>query len=327
MRLGVVGATGLVGQHFLKLLEAQTKEPAELRLFARSEKTCFFKGKPIKTQKLEASCFKGLDICFFSAGSEVSLQWAAQAQAEKVIVIDNSSAFRRDSDKLLIVPEVNAELLNYKNQIIANPNCSTIQLVLGLYPLHKAFGLEEVRVVSLQSISGAGRAAVDTLKTDTQKILEASASYETESLEHAFNCVPHIGPLLPNGFCEEEEKIIYESKKILQMPDLKISAFTVRVPTLNSHSEVIWFSLKNPPASAQDIESALAPYVHVYPCDDLEKMPHGRQASGKKGAFAGRLHQDGISKNSWVLWLVADNLLKGASLNGLQIAQKLWDIK
>lgn len=327
MRLGVVGATGLVGQRFLDILKPVKKDIKELRLFSRSEKSCSFDGQKIKTQVLRPSCFKNLDICFFSAGGQVSKLWAAQAEKEGAIVIDNSSAFRRDLDKLLVVPEINGHLLDYKPQIIANPNCSTIQLVMGLYPLHKAFGLEEVRVVSLQSISGAGKGALDKLKTDSKNILENKSPYETEEMESAFNCVPCIGPILDSDFCEEEDKIIYESKKIMQIPDLKISAFTVRVPSLNSHSEVVWFSLKKTPQSVKEIEEVLSSYVEVNNSRDQACMPHGRQASGKKDVFAGRIHQDKISKNSWVMWLVADNLLKGASLNGLQIAQKLWKIK
>ena len=327
MKLGVVGATGLVGQNFLNILKPLKKDITELRLYSRSKKTCTFEGQEIPTQVLEPSCFKGLDICFFSAGGDVSRQWAIQAEKEGAIVIDNSSAFRRDSDKLLVVPEVNGSLLNYKPQIIANPNCSTIQLVMGLYPLHKAFGLKEVRVVSLQSISGAGKKTLEKLKTDSKNILESKSPYEKEEMEAAFNCVPYIGPMLDSGFCEEEDKIIYESKKILGDPNLNISAFTVRVPSLNSHSEVVWFSLEKNPKSVGEIESVLSTCVQVQNSQDPEKIPHGRQASGKGDVFAGRIHKDGISDNSWVMWLVADNLLKGASLNGLQIAQKLWTIK
>ncbi len=326
MKLGVVGATGLVGQRFLKILSPFQNEIKELRLFSRSNKDCYFNGQKIQTKPLKEGCFEGLDICFFSAGKEASHKWCPQAEKEKVIVIDNSSAFRKDSDKLLIVPEVNGGLLNYKPQIISNPNCSTIQLVMALHPLHQSFGLEEVRVVSLQSISGAGSAALETLKKESLSILESKKTYETEKMDTAFNCVPYIGSIGEDGFCEEETKIISESKKIMQIPDLKISAFTVRVPTLNSHGEIIWFSLKNS-VHREDIEKALAPYVEVYKSDNDTPLPHGRHASGKESVFMSRIHKDGLSETSWVMWLVADNLLKGASLNGLQIAQKLWDIK
>lgn len=327
MNLGLVGATGLVGQRFLKLLADFDGKIQELRLFSRSQKPCVFKGKTYQTLPLKAGCFAGLDICFFSAGGEVSRQWAPQAEKEGVIVIDNSSVFRRDKDKLLVVPEINGNLLAYKPQIISNPNCSTIQLVMALYPLYQKFGLEEVRVVSLQSISGAGRQAVNTLKEESQDILNSQKPYETETMTHAFNCVPVIGALKDQGFCEEEEKIMYESQKIMQTPELKISAFTVRVPCLNSHSEVVWFSLKKKPDSVSEISSALSSFVEVREGQEFESLPHGRQASGKEGVFVGRIHPDRVSENSWIMWVVADNLLKGASLNGLQIAQKLWKLK
>ncbi len=327
MRLGIVGATGLVGQRFLDILSPLKNEIKELRLFSRSKKNCEFNGQNLQTKLLKENCFKGLDICFFSAGKEISYKWCLQAEKEGVIVIDNSSAFRSDSDRLLIVPEINGDLLNYNPQIISNPNCSTIQLVMALHPLHQSFGLEEVRVVSLQSISGAGSVALEKLRKDSLHILESKKSYEQEEMDTAFNCVPYIGSISENGFCEEETKIISESKKIMQISDLKISAFTVRVPTLNSHGEIIWFSLKNSPSSVEAIEEVLTPYIEVHRADNDTSLPHGRQASGKKSVFAARIHKDGLSKKSWVMWLVADNLLKGASLNGLQIAQKLWSIK
>lgn len=323
MKLGIVGATGLVGQNFLSLLE---KEPSssiqELRLFSRSQKSCNFSNKKIQTQVLSAEGFKGLDICFFSAGEEVSRTWAAQAVQEGAIVIDNSSAFRSDPDKLLIVPEVNAHLLEYKAQIISNPNCSTIQLVLALQALEKSFGLQSVQVVSLQSISGAGRQALEDLKQESRDILEGKKSYEQEEISSAFNCVPYIGAIGADGFCKEETKIMTESRKILNLPELSISAFTVRVPSFNSHSEVIRCSLKKAPSSKEELSSALSDYVQV-----LNPPPHARGASGKKEVFVGRIHKDSFGENSWLMWLVADNLLKGASLNGLQIAKELWKIK
>ena len=322
MKLGVVGATGLVGQNFLSLLEKEKGFPAEeVRLFSRSPKACSFLGKPIQTQPLSSTAFNGLDICFFSAGADVSLKWAPQAVEQGVIVIDNSSAFRSDSDKLLIVPEVNSHLLNYKAQIISNPNCSTIQLVVALQALEKAFGLESVHVVSLQSISGAGAQALNKLKQDSLAILKGEKPYKQKEINHAFNCIPFIGNLNEEGFCSEEVKIMTESRKILKLPHLKISAFTVRVPCLNSHSEAVRFSIKKS-ADKEEILSALSSYVEA---PDLP--PHARQADQEKEVFAGRVHADPSMKNSWWMWLVADNLLKGASWNGLQIAQELIKIR
>ncbi len=329
MKLGIVGATGLVGQAFLRHLRSFFgRELSELRLFSRSGAECLFEGKSHKTSPLRKGCFKGLDICFFSAGASVSCEWAPRAACDGAMVIDNSSAFRRDPDAPLIVPEINGHLLPPLSplpargrRIISNPNCSTIQLAMALYPLHKTFGLNEVRVVSLQSASGAGRQALDRLRSGSMDILTGKKPYEMEALETAFNCVPYIGEIGPNGFCGEEEKIIHESRKIMGAPGLKISAFTVRVPCLNSHGEAVWLSLKKP-ASQGQINKALEPFVRLQKAG--EGPPHGRQASGKREVFAGRIHKDGISENSLVMWLAADNLLKGASINGLQIAEALW---
>ena len=322
MKLGVVGATGLVGQNFLKLLEKETDFPIEeLRLFSRSSQDCSFLGKKISTQPLNEKAFKDLDICFFSAGGDVSLKWASKAVEQGVIVIDNSSAFRSDTDKLLIVPEVNAPLLTYKPQIISNPNCSTIQLVLALQAIEKAFTLDEVQVVSLQSISGAGRQALDSLKQDSLAILKGENFYKQKEINHAFNCVPFIGGFNEEGFCSEEVKIMKESKKILSLPNLKISAFTVRVPCLNSHSEAVRFSIKKS-ANKEEILSALSNYVEL-----SEAVPHARQADQEKEVFVGRVHKDTSREQTWWMWVVADNLLKGASWNGLQIAKELLKIK
>ena len=319
MRLGVVGATGLVGQNFLSLLE---KEPAsfveELRVFSRSRKECLFKGRPMETKTLSPGVFKGLDVCFFSAGEDVSRKFAPQAVEEGAIVIDNSSAFRSDPDKLLIVPEINGSLLEFKPQIISNPNCSTIPLALALFSLDRSFGLKSAHVVTLQSISGAGRQALEDLKNQSLEILQGRKPYEQKELSYAFNCVPYIGESDESGFCREEQKIMRESKKILNRRDLPLSAFTVRVPCWNSHSEVARFTLEKQPSSKEDLHKALAPYIKL-----MDPPPHARQASGRGEVFAGRIHKDSFGENSWLMWLVADNLLKGASLNGLQIAKRL----
>lgn len=322
MKLGVVGATGLVGRNFLNLLQKEKRKfpLEELRLFSKSSKVCSFLGREIQTESLDQKAFENLDICFFSAGADVSLKWAPQAVQQGVIVIDNSSAFRSDSDKLLIVPEVNAQLLNYRPQIISNPNCSTIQLAVALKPIEEAFGLSAVQVVSLQSISGAGRQALDSLKQDSLAILKGEKPYKQKEINHAFNCVPFIGALNDEGFCSEEIKIMMESKKILNRPDLKISAFTVRVPCLNSHSEAVRFSIKKS-VKQDELLSALSSYVEISDC------PHARQADQEKGVFVGRVHKDSSLDNTWWMWVVSDNLLKGASWNGLQIAEELIKLK
>jgi len=323
MKLGIVGATGLVGRTFLKLLEENKASlpVEELRLFSRSSQEFSIFGKSLLTKPLSPEGFKGLDICFFSAGEQVSREWAPQAVQKGAIVIDNSSAFRRDQDKLLIVPEVNAHLLNLKPQIISNPNCSTIQLVLPLKALDEAFGLKAVQVVSLQSISGAGKQALEDFKQESLDILTGKKTYKQEEVSHAFNCVPFIGALESQGFCKEEIKIMEESKKILNRPDLKISAFTVRVPCFNSHSEVVRFSLSKS-VSQEEIEKALFKSVTL-----LDPPPHARQTDQEKGVFVGRIHADPSEENTWWIWVLADNLLKGASWNGFQIAEEIIKLR
>ena len=317
IKLGIVGATGLVGQNFLSLLEQEKKfNLEELRLFSRKTKPCSFLHQEIMTQSLSKEAFSGLDICFFSAGEAISKLWAPQAVEQGVIVIDNSSAFRLDPDKFLVVPEVNANCLEYRPQIISNPNCSTIQLLVALQGLEKAFGLESVQVVSLQSISGAGSQALESLKQESLEILSNVKSYKSKDIQYAFNCVPFIGEV-EDGFCKEEKKIMAESKKILNRPDLKISAWTIRVPCLNSHSEVVRFSIKKS-ADQNQVLKALSEYVTV-----LDPPPHARQAHQEKEVFVGRLHLDPTAENTWWMWVVSDNLLKGASWNGLQIAKEL----
>ena len=325
MKLGIVGATGLVGQNFLKLLSASDVTISELRLFSRRGKSVSFKGETVKTHPLEKGVFRGLDICFFSAGKEVSQKWAGQAVSEGAIVIDNSSAFRRDPEIPLVVPEVNGHFLKYKPQIIANPNCSTIQLVSAMNPIHKAFGLKTLRVVSLQAVSGAGKEALEKLKSESQDILSGAISYENENPSFAFNCIPYIGEVSEQGFAEEEEKIIFETKKIMDLPQLKVAAFTLRVPAFNSHGEVVWFSLDSSPFSEKELGAVYKERPEVL--WEKHSFPHGRKASGKEEVFVGRIHKDPVSKNSWIMWIVADNLLKGAALNGWQIAKQLWEIK
>ena len=323
MKLGIVGATGLVGQKFLELLDNEPHSfVEELQLFSRRPKECHFKDQSLISESLKTNSFQDLDICFFSAGENVSRKYAPQAVREGVTVIDNSSAFRSDPDKLLIVPEINGHLLKKTQaQIISNPNCSTIPLTLALYALDKAFGLKSAHVVTLQSISGAGGTALEDLKRQSFEILRNPWKYEQKELSYAFNCVPYIGDTDESGFCREEQKIMSESRKILNRPDLPISAFTVRVPTLNSHCEVVRVSLEKQGLSTENLHEALAPYIKL-----TDPPPHPRGASRCNEVFAGRLHKDSIGKNSWLIWLVTDNLLKGASLNGLEIAKKLCSL-
>ena len=226
--IAVVGATGLVGSCFLRLLEETNINYSKLSLFASPKnqgKTLKFKDSSIPIQTLKPGCFKDINIAFFSAGGKVSLEWAEQAGREGCTVIDNSSAFRMKKDIPLIVPEINAGILNSKHKLIANPNCSTIQLCLALHPLHQAFGLQSVQTATYQSLSGAGAEAVHQLKEETKTSLKTHTPGQ-----YAFNCIPQIGKINDNGFSEEDLKMQNESRKILNISSLAITVFTVRVP-------------------------------------------------------------------------------------------------
>ena len=319
--IAVVGATGLVGSCFLNLLEETNISFSKLSLFASPKnqgKTLKFKEKQIPIQTLKPGCFKGCDIAFFSAGGKVSLEWAERAGQEGCTVIDNSSAFRMKTDIPLIVPEINAGILNSTHKLIANPNCSTIQLCLALHPLHQAFGLQSVQTATYQSLSGAGAEAVQQLKTETQNSLDTHTPGQ-----YAFNCIPQIGKINDNGFSEEDLKMQNESGKILNIPALSMTVFTVRVPTLNSHGEAVWVHLKKPPKNRQELVQAMKKQEGLEVMEDVRSYPDNRTASQKNPVYVGRIHQDPQNPSTWLMWICADNLRKGAALNGLQIAQFL----
>ena len=319
--IAIVGATGLVGSCFLHLLEETNINFSKLSLFASPKnqgKTLKFKEKSIPIQTLKPGCFKGCDIAFFSAGGKVSLEWAEQAGQEGCTVIDNSSAFRMKEDIPLIVPEINANILNSTHKLIANPNCSTIQLCLALHPLHQTFELQGVQTATYQSLSGAGAEAVHQLKEESQSCLKTHTPGQ-----YAFNCTPQIGKINENGFSEEDLKMQNESGKILNIPDLSITAFTVRVPTLNSHGEVVWVHLKNPPKNRQELIQAMKKQKGLEVMENINSYPDNRTASQKNPVYVGRIHQAPQNPSTWMMWICADNLRKGAALNGLQIAQFL----
>lgn len=334
-KIGVVGATGMVGEAFLQLLSARRFPVKELRLFASDNslgKTLFFGDRDWPVQTLEEGCFSGLDLVFFSSGDDISKTWAPKAVEQGAFAVDNSAAFRMHPEHPLVVPEVNAQQLPPRNQpsLIANPNCSTIQLVVALSPLKQKFGLKDVRVASYQAVSGAGKAGRDELMDQLQCYLTAQEIPPPATFAHpiAFNCIPHIGSFNDQGFCSEEVKIMQESRKILGLPDLKISAFTVRVPALNSHSEAVWVTLDKE-ASPEEFFACLeaAPGLKVIRQERPEMYPHALMASGQEPVYVGRIHRDPSDSKTWLLWVVADNLYKGAALNGLQIAERIFDIQ
>lgn len=333
VKVGIVGATGMVGKTFLSMLEEREWECDELRLFASensSGKKMKCLGREWPVQALSPNCFKGLDLVFFSSGDDISKEWGPKAVAEGAWAVDNSAAFRMDAETVLMAPEVNGDLLLQmkKPVLIANPNCSTIQLVVALNPLYKAFGVESVQVASYQSVSGAGQPGYDELLSQTENI-KTNPDPKPQTFPHviAYNCIPQIGSFDSKGFCSEETKIIKETKKIMRAPEIRISAFTVRVPTLNAHAEAVWVTLKKQ-VSREEILKILeqAPGLVVQD-EPLEGVyPLQRHASGEDPVFVGRIHQDLDEPRMWLMWVVSDNLRKGAALNGIQIAERIFDI-
>lgn len=326
LKVGLVGATGVVGETFINILEEYAQPIAELRPFASQNSLGLnieLAGKQWPVQVLKPNCFDGLDMVFFSSGDDISKEWAPQAVKSGAFAIDNSNAFRMDADIKLVVPEVNGNLLNAdsKPQIIANPNCSTIQLVVALKPLLDKFGIEDVTVSTYQAVSGAGLPGYEELLNQTKNFQQADHIPKAFSKQILFNCIPQIGSFADDGFSTEESKIMSESPKILGVPDLKVSAFTVRVPALNSHSEAVWVTLKKEVAKS-DIANAMGEFDGLAVLD--QDFPTALEVSGEEPVFVGRIHQDRHNKKRWLMWVVSDNLKKGAALNGLQIAERIF---
>ncbi|MBY0554584.1 aspartate-semialdehyde dehydrogenase [bacterium] len=326
LKVGLVGATGVVGETFINILEEYAQPIAELRPFASQNSLGLnieLAGKQWPVQVLKPNCFDGLDMVFFSSGDDISKEWAPQAVKAGAFAIDNSNAFRMEADIKLVVPEVNGNLLNSdsKPQIIANPNCSTIQLVVALKPLLDKFGIEDVTVSTYQAVSGAGLPGYEELLNQTKNFQQADHTPKAFSKQILFNCIPQIGSFAEDGFSTEESKIMSESPKILGVPDLKVSAFTVRVPALNSHSEAVWVTLKKEVAKS-DIANAMGEFDGLAVLD--QDFPTALEVSGEEPVFVGRIHQDRHNKKRWLMWVVSDNLKKGAALNGLQIAERIF---
>lgn len=332
LKVGVVGATGMVGQTFLKLMEERNFPLNELVPYASENsagKQVKCQGKDWFLQVLKPGCFEGLDLVFIATGDDLSREWSPQAVKSGAFVVDNSAAFRMDPEVQLVVPEINLKSVDKSRpQIIANPNCTTIQLVMALKPLQDKFGLEDVKVSSYQAVSGAGAPGYEEL-------LQQTADYKNENLQPKtfphpilFNAIPQIGSFNEEGYCSEEVKVMNETRKILNQPDLSVSAFTVRVPVLNAHSESVWVTLKEKADRVQVVE-ALAGFPGVKVLDNPQKAeyPLARNASGKDEVYVGRIHRDPLDVYLWLLWVVSDNLKKGAALNGLQIAEGIFDIK
>ena len=327
-RVGIVGATGLVGSTLLQILEQSDFPISKLYLFAsRASKgrTVTFRDHKISLNVLEKNSFKDLGLLFFVTEASISKEWVPIALEAGAFVIDNSATFRMDRDVPLVVPEVNGHLLkNLKAPaLIANPNCSSIQLAMALHPLYKNFGIETIRVATYQSVSGSGKAAVQELTSHTQAYFKGQSSPgQVYPHDIAFNHLPHIGDFNEEGFSTEEQKMRNEMRKILGDSRIKVTAFCVRTPTFNGHSEAVWVSLQQK-ATKSDILSCLNDFqglkVKDHPYEN--QYPLIRHASGDDLVWVGRLHRDPDDDKTWLMWVVADNVRKGAALNAVQIAQ------
>jgi aspartate-semialdehyde dehydrogenase len=327
-KVAIVGATGLVGQEFIKVLGQQNFPVASIHLLASDRsagKKLFVNHKEVEVEETDPESFRGIDIALFSAGAEISRHFSPIAAQSGAVVIDNSAAFRMMPSVPLVVPEVNPEDIEWHKGIIANPNCSTIQLVVALYPLHKVNPIKQIIVDTYQSVSGTGSAAVEELTTQARQVLEGQ-----NTLPHvyphqiAFNVLPEIDVFMDNGYTKEEWKLVEETKKIMHADDIDISATCVRVPVFTGHSAAIHVEFSQPmsPEEAQRI-LAQAPGIKVLDDPAISLYPQPWSAAGTDEVFVGRIRRAASHPNGLVMWVVADNLRKGAALNAVQIAEEV----
>jgi len=327
-RLAIVGATGLVGQEFIKILEQRRFPIESIRLLTSDRsagKKLFVSHQETLVEETTPESFKDIDIALFSAGTEVSRHFSPIASYSGAVVVDNSSAFRMDPHVPLVVPEINPEDIRHHKGIIANPNCSTIQMVMALYPLHKASTIERIIVTTFQSVSGTGAAAIDELTTQSKQLLDGQAvAPHVYPHQIAFNALPEIDVFLDNAYTKEEWKTVEETKKIMHAQDIAISATCVRVPVFIGHSEAIniEFSQAMSPDKARRI-LAQAPGVKLLDDPAISLYPQPWSAAGTDEVFVGRIRHDVSHPNGLVIWVVADNLRKGAALNTVQIAEEM----
>ena len=328
--VAVAGATGAVGQTMIRVLEERDFPVGEIRFLAseRSEgKELSFKAEKVRVRKLGHDSFDGIDIAIFSAGGDRSLTFAPSAAKAGAVVVDNSNAWRMDPEIPLVVPEVNPHAVSgYKAKgIIANPNCSTIQMVVALKPLYDYARIKRVVVSTYQAVSGSGKKAIDELKNQVKAWAEGRTP-EARVYPHqiAFNCLPHIDVFLDNGYTREEMKMVNETRKILEDPEIRVSATAVRVPVFYSHSEAVnvEFEQKISASKARELLSN-APGIKVV--DDLSRniYPLALDAEGQDLTLVGRIREDISQANGLDFWVVADNIRKGAATNAVQIAELL----
>lgn len=332
VNVAVVGVTGAVGTEMLRVLERRNFPVDELRPLASSRsagKNVIFRGKEVPIQELTEDSFEDMNIGLFSAGGSISRKFVPYAIEKNCVVVDNTSAFRMDEGVPLVVPEVNGNKISEHNGIIANPNCSTIQLVLVLKPIHDTVKIKRVVVSTYQAVSGAGLKALDELKKESKHILADKGKFNRSIFPHqiAFNVLPQIpqsNAFLQNGYTDEEMKMINETRKILNDNSFRITTTTVRVPVFRGHSESVNIETEEK-LSADQARVLLSKAEGVIVLDDPSNQiyPMASDAAGKDETFVGRIREDHSVENGLNMWIVSDNLLKGAALNAVQIAERL----
>ncbi|WLD95205.1 aspartate-semialdehyde dehydrogenase [Alkalihalobacillus sp. AL-G] len=334
--VAVVGATGAVGQQMLQTLQERSFPIASLKLLASARsagKKIMFNGSEYTLEEARPESFEGVQLALFSAGGSISKKLAPEAVKRGAIVVDNTSAYRMDGRTPLVVPEVNEEDLRNHNGIIANPNCSTIQMVVALEPIRKKYGLKKVIVSTYQAVSGAGASAINELKDQSRAILD-NKDYTPEVLpvagdeKHypiAFNAIPQIDKFQENGYTFEEMKMINETKKIMHMEKLEVSATCVRLPVETGHSESIYIEIDQDNVNVEELKNLLKDSPGIVLEDDPANQvyPMPAHCVGKRDVFVGRIRQDLDRPYGFHLWVVSDNLLKGAAWNSVQIVESL----
>ena len=327
MKVAVVGATGLVGGELIKVLE-ERKFPVTEFIPVASEKSVgqiiLFNGKQYKVVGLQTAVDSVPDIALFSAGGSTSTEWAPKFAEKGTIVIDNSSAWRMDPSKKLVVPEVNSNVITKTDKIIANPNCSTIQMVVALKPLHDKYNIKRIVVSTYQSVTGTGKKAVDQLMNERNG-LEGPKAYPHPI---DMNALPHIDVFLDNGYTKEEMKMVHETKKIMGDDSIQVTATTVRIPTMGGHSEAVNIEFENE-YNLEDIIPLLQNAPGIVVMDNVKEniYPMPIISKGRDEVFVGRIRRDETQPKTLNMWIVADNLRKGAATNAVQIAESLLENK
>jgi aspartate-semialdehyde dehydrogenase len=325
--VAIVGATGMVGQEFIKVLQQRNFPVASINLYASDRsagKKLYVGHQEIEVKETAPDSFQNIDIALFSAGSEISRYFSPIAAKSGALVVDNSAAFRMEPKVPLVVPEINPEDIKLHEGIIANPNCSTIQMVVALYPLHKVNPIKRIVVSTYQSVSGTGAVAMEELTTQAKLVLEGqNVVPHVYPHQIGFNLLPEIDVFLDNGYTKEEWKMVDETRKIMHAPDMAISATCVRVPVFIAHSEAVNIEFTDPmsPEEARQI-LAKAPGVKVLDDPSVSLYPMPWLAAGSDDVYVGRIRSDASHQRGLVMWVVSDNLRKGAALNAIQIAEE-----